>query len=134
MDGEGAPARRCGVTGERGGRGERPAMQEKRFFGRRVHVECERDPAGFLLPAEFVLGDEVLRVQDILLQWHDSGFASTSPRRTWLERRHRTHYRVRADDGCVYELYVDRTGNRRDWYLVRRAAEPSLPDAAEVDP
>ncbi|MBM3500102.1 MAG: hypothetical protein FJX74_15710 [Armatimonadetes bacterium] len=98
-------------------------MHEQRFFGRRVPVRCARDAAGFLLPAQFTLGDEVFHIQEVLLQWHDSGFASTSSRRTWLERRHRTHYRVRADDGCVYELYVDRTGRRRDWYLVRRTSD-----------
>jgi hypothetical protein len=98
-------------------------MQEERFFGRRTKVACARDAGGFLLPAEFALGDETIRIAEVLLQWHDSGFASTSPRRTWLERRHRTHYRVRGDDGCVYELYVDRTGRRREWYLVKRLTE-----------
>ena len=97
-------------------------MREERFFGQRLKVTCERDADGFVLPAEFALGDEVIRVTEVLRQWHDSGFAATSPQRTWLERRHRTHYRVRGDDGRIYELYVDRTGGRRDWFLVRRTA------------
>jgi hypothetical protein len=107
-------------------------MQEKRFFGQRIRVTCARDAAGFLLPAEFALGDDTIRVQEVLLQWHDSGFASTSTRRTWLDRRHRTHYRIRAADGCVYELYVDRTGNRRDWYLMKQLPGPTSPDRADA--
>ena len=100
-------------------------MREQRFFGRRVRVTSEPDAAGFHHPTEFVLGDEVIRVTEVLRRWHDSGFASTSSRRTWLDRRHRTHYRVRGDDGHIYDLYVDRTGGRRDWYLLRRAAHAS---------
>ncbi len=122
------------MTGEQDDGGERLAMREERFFGRRVSVTCEQDAAGFSLPAEFTLGDEVIHVREVLRQWHDSGFAATSPRHTWLERRHRTHYRVRGDDGRVYELYVDRTGSRRDWYLLRRLAGPSPPGPAEADP
>lgn len=100
-------------------------MQEKRFLGQRVQVRCGQDVAGILLPAELVLGDRVIRVQEVLQQWHDSGFPRTSPRRTWLERRHRTHYLVRAEDGYCYELYVDRTGNRRDWFVVRQSRHPN---------
>ncbi|MBM3476454.1 MAG: hypothetical protein FJX75_24545 [Armatimonadetes bacterium] len=102
-------------------------MREERFFGRRVTVTCREDTAGFLLPAEFVLGEDVVRIAEVLRQWHDSGFAGTSRRRTWLERRHRTHYRVRGEDGRIYDLYVDRTGARREWYLLRRAPRPQQP-------
>jgi hypothetical protein len=100
-------------------------VREERFFGPRVKVTCREDAAGFLQPAEFVLGDEVVRIAEVLRQWHDAGFAGTAPQRTWLERRHRTHYRVRAEDGRICDLYVDRSGGRRQWYLLRRAARAS---------
>ena len=109
-------------------------MREERFFGRRVRVTCRQDAAGFLLPAEFALGDEVVRIAEVLRQWHDRGFAGTARQRTWLERRHRTHYRVRGDDGRIYDLYVDRTGGRREWYLLRRAARPNEPPEAAEPP
>lgn len=99
-------------------------MKERRFFGQRVRVVCERDAAGACLPARFTLGKKTLEVVEILRRWHDRGFHPGAPRRTWLERRHRTFYRVRAGDGHLYDLYVDRTGGRRDWFLARRA--PSL--------
>jgi hypothetical protein len=93
----------------------------RRFFGRRVEVTCEKDAAGFVLPARFELGDRCIHVAEVLAQWHDHGFHPGTRRRSWLERRHRTHYRVRGDDGCLYDLYVDRTGERRDWFVTEQS-------------
>jgi hypothetical protein len=104
-------------------------MREHRFFGQRVEVTCEPDAAGFRAPSRFLLGEDAVEVEAVLDSWHDSGFHPRAPRRTWLERRHRTYYRVRAGDGCVYELYVDRTGGRRDWFVARRLGEPPPPDS-----
>jgi hypothetical protein len=109
-------------------------MREQRFFGRRLRVVCEPDAAGFHLPVELTIGDDVIRVVEVLRQWQDSGFASTSRQRTWLERHHRTHYRVRGDDGRIYELYVDRTGGRRDWYLSKRGARADEPQGVPQPP
>ncbi len=114
-------------------------MSERRFFGQRVEVVCEEDSAGFHLPSRFILGKEVLGVAEVLRRWHDRGFHPQTRRRTWLERRHRTFYRVRASDGFVYDLYVDRTGGRRDWFVTRKApaSEPcsgsGAGDASETD-
>ncbi|MGQ9730882.1 MAG: DUF6504 family protein [Candidatus Zipacnadales bacterium] len=95
-------------------------MRRQRFFGQRIEVRCQHDESGLYVPQQFVFGEEVLRITEILRQWHDSGFNATSRRRTWLERRHRTYYRVHTHDGSLCDLYVDRTGNRRDWFLTRR--------------
>ena len=108
-------------------------MRERRFFGQRIEVTCEKDDTGFQLPCRFTLGDNEIRVADVLRRWHDYAHPSTSRRRTWLERKHRTYYRVRATDGSIYELYVDRTGGRRDWFLTRRAARTDSHQAAEDD-
>jgi len=112
-------------------------MRERRFFGQRVEVVCERDPAGCYLPSRFVLGKEALGIVEVLRRWHDRGFHSQTRRRTWLERRHRTFYRVRATDGFVYDLYVDRTGGRRDWFVTRKApasgSRSPACDASEAD-
>ena len=99
------------------------ASMRRRFFGQPVRVTTQADAAGLQAPASFELGDECLRVTELLAQWHDAGFHPGSRRRTWLERRHRTYYRVRAEDGSVYELYVDRTGGRRDWFLTEQSDE-----------
>jgi len=92
----------------------------RRFFGRRVEVTCEKDAGGFALPARFDFGDRCIEVAEVVAQWHDHGFHPAARRRSWLERRHRTYYRVRGDDGCLYDLYVDRTGGRRDWFVTER--------------
>ena len=52
--------------------------------------------------------------------WMDYGFPPGVKRRSWLERRHRNYYRVRTEDGSVWEVYLDRTGGRRKWFLSRR--------------
>ena len=39
--------------------------------------------------------------------------------RTWYRRRHRNCYRVRTEEGSIYEPYLDRSGSRRDWVLAR---------------
>ncbi len=106
-------------------------MTEQRFFGQRVQVTCERDAGGLHLPFRFVLDKEVLEVAEVLRRWHDRGFHPRTRRRTWLDRRHRTFYRVRADDGCIYELYVDRTGGRRDWFITRKAPAPEGRSASD---
>ena len=92
----------------------------RRFFGRRVEVTSERDAAGFLLPASFELDDRTVRIAEVAAQWHDHGFHPGTRRRSWLERRHRTYYRIRGDDGYSYDLYVDRTGGRRDWFVTEQ--------------
>ena len=108
-------------------------MTEQRFFGRGVEVACERDAAGFLLPTRFVLGKETIQVAGVVAQWHDHGFHATVRSRTWLERRHRTFYRVRAEDGRLFELYLDRTGSRRVWFVTREWApgDPADPPPSE---
>ncbi len=93
----------------------------RRFFGRRVEVTCRKDAGGFVLPASFELGDRLIEVTEIIAQWHNYGFHPMTRRRSWLDRRHRTHYRVRGDDGCTYDLYLDRTGGRREWFVTEQS-------------
>jgi Domain of unknown function (DUF6504) len=95
----------------------------RRFFGQPVQVATAADAAGLQAPVSFELGDQTIRVTEVLAQWHNAGFHPMARRRSWLERRHRTYYRVRAEDGYVYELYVDRTGGRRDWFVVEQSDE-----------
>jgi hypothetical protein len=72
-------------------------------------------------PLSFRWKGETYEIQEIEHSWQDYGQPSTGPRKTnWRTRRHRNYYRVKADDGNVYEIYLDRSGNRRQWYLGKR--------------
>ncbi len=62
-----------------------------------------------------------MRVVEVVQAWQDYGFGATHPAaRNWRTRRHRNYYLVRAEDGRLYELYLDRGAKRRQWYLYRR--------------
>lgn len=71
-------------------------------------------------PASFVWQGRNFRVLAVVESWQDHGFGATHPvARNWRTRRHRNYYRVRAEDGRLYELYLDRGAGQRRWYLYR---------------
>ncbi len=85
-----------------------------------IAVEQERGPGGILRPAAFVWRGRRYGIVEIVRLRFDSGFAPGELTRTWWRRRHRNHYVVRADDGVLYELYLDRGGSRRRWFLLKK--------------
>ncbi|MGE5552379.1 MAG: DUF6504 family protein [Betaproteobacteria bacterium] len=88
------------------------------FISQPVDVQMTGDPG---VPVSFAWRGLTLRVVEVLEQWQDWGFGATHPAaRNWRTRRHRNYYRVRAEDGHVYELYLDRGAKERRWYLYRR--------------
>lgn len=87
------------------------------FIGEAVAVE---QAEGSAAPAAFTWRGATLRVVEVVGAWQDYGFGATHPAaRNWRTRRHRNYYRVRAEDGRLYELYLDRGAKRRGWYLYR---------------
>lgn len=70
-------------------------------------------------PVAFTWRGRRYEVHQIINAWVDMGFGAGETTRTWYNRRHRNYYRVEADDGEKYELYLDRSGKRRDWVLAR---------------
>lgn len=85
------------------------------FVSEPVVVELSGVPA---VPESFTWRGTTLKVSEVLAEWQDWGFGATHPAaRNWKTRRHRNYYRVRAVDGKLYELYLDRGSGRRRWYL-----------------
>lgn len=71
-------------------------------------------------PVEFIWRGKSRHINRIAGEWQDWGFASGVHRADWKQRRHRNYYRVECDDGCVYEIYLDRkTTEKLTWYLYR---------------
>jgi hypothetical protein len=93
------------------------------FLGRGIEVVTEGDPR---VPVGFRLGSRDHRIAEILEAWQDHGFGRVAPlRKNWRLRRHRNYYRVRTDEGEVFEIYYDRGiglrhPERRRWYAYRR--------------
>ncbi len=77
----------------------------RRFFGQLITVE--RDPRS-RAPTAFAFRDEKHTVAQVLTSWQDHGFPNDGRRHTWRQRRHRSYYRVRTDEGRDFEIYYDR--------------------------
>ena len=98
-------------------------MEETHFIGEEVEVEMAGDPV--LEPALIRWAGREYRVAEMLTRWFDYGFGPVlSAQPKWWQRRHRNYYRVRTEDGYVFELYFDRGANRkhperRKWILVK---------------
>lgn len=86
----------------------------------RIKVEAEAPAGGVREPVAFTWRGRRYEVSEILEAWVDAGFGAGEKTRTWYNRRHRNYYRVKADDGETYVIYLDRSGSRRDWILARK--------------
>jgi len=94
-----------------------------------VTVETAPRPSGLVAPARFRHRGEEHEVAEVLRTWQDHGYPHGTPRHSWLERRHRTYFRLRTTEGRLFDLYLDRTGNRAhwQWYLAREVASRGEP-------
>lgn len=89
------------------------------FVGQPIKVIYADKPAP---PTAFIWEGRTIQILRVMEEWQDWSFGSTHPvARNWRTRRHRNYYRVLGDDGCVYEIYMDRAsgGRRLEWYLYR---------------
>lgn len=94
-------------------------------------------------PHAFRLGPNSYKVKEVMATWLDNAYGGVPARkRGWQDRPERQFYRVRTEDGEVFELYVDTPGGRKSrprkarWYAHRRvtgapAAEGAREEAAE---
>jgi len=93
------------------------------FIGKEIVVTVEGE---VMAPVAFRLGDRDYRIAEILDWWTDHGFGGDPRRRRrWWQRRHRNYFRVRTEEGEVYEIYYDRGANLKHpelkkWFLYRR--------------
>jgi hypothetical protein len=80
-------------------------------------------------PVEFIWRGKPRYIDRIVNEWQDWGFASGVHKADWRQRRHRNYYRVECDDGCTYEIYLDRKAPERlTWYLYRIVEETKKSD------
>ena len=98
------------------------------FIGKAIEVELGEGETPS--PVAFRLGNREHRVAELMQRWEEQG--SGQQIRGHQERHgqvQRVHYRVRTDEGEVYELYMDwqadrRLGKRRHeksrWFAHRR--------------
>lgn len=70
-------------------------------------------------PVAFTWMGQKKSVESVAATWFDTSWGPLQKRpKRWWQRRHRTYYQVEADDGCLYEIYLDRgTG---EWVLYKR--------------
>jgi len=83
------------------------------FICEPIEVETTESVAGRKEPAAFTWRGTRYVIEEIVSAWTDAG----SPTRKWYQRRYRNYYRVRADDGKLYEIYLERPTPRRLWFL-----------------
>jgi hypothetical protein len=94
----------------------------ERYFARQIEVTTGGEVK---VPLSFKLDGREYTVTEVVEFWPDSGFGSSETKKTWRTRHHRSYYRVKADDGHVYEMFFDRGTNLRHpefrkWYLTQR--------------
>lgn len=95
-------------------------------------IQVEMTTEGLAVPVAFTWRDRRVVIRRVLAAWVDTGFGAGEVTRTWYRRRHRNGYRVLADDGLLYEFYLNRSGSRRQWVLARclgTETEATLPGA-----
>jgi acetone carboxylase gamma subunit len=91
------------------------------LYSEKIEVECAGEPSK---PISFVWHDHEFRIEKVLRIWQDWGFPPGSPRRkSWRLRRHRTCFKVRTEEGRVFEIYLDRKAPEPTWVLYREIEE-----------
>ena len=93
----------------------------RRFFGQQISVD--RDPETHE-PTGFSFREEVHEVAQIITSWQDFDMPNDGRRHRWIQRHHRSYYRVQTSEGRRFEIYYDR-GVSMDspkymrWYVTR---------------
>ena len=110
------------------------------FVGREIEVTLSEDEAP--VPLAFRLGHRQYKIVEQLARWEDHAFAALRRGRDWRERQQRRYYRVRTEEGEVFELYVDWSPARRRrkggapatrWYLHRRLSSAAARESPETE-
>jgi hypothetical protein len=94
-------------------------VRPTKLISEKIEVEIATSPGGVQEPVAFTWRGRRYGVRRIVNVWVDHSFGAGEVTRTWYRRRHRNYYRVEADDGEVYEFYLDRSGKLREWVLAR---------------
>ncbi|MCX7795615.1 MAG: DUF6504 family protein [bacterium] len=88
-----------------------------RFICEKIEVIYDREN---LTIKGFIWRNREYKVLEILSAWQDWKFPSSlSGKRTWLQRHHRNYFVVKTDTSEVFQIYLDRKGNKREWILLK---------------
>lgn len=110
------------------------------FVGREVEVRLSEDEPAVLLA--FRLGPREYKVAEQITSWQDPAAGNLQRARDWRQQQFRQYYRVRTEEGEVYELYADWSPVRRRrkggghvarWYLHRRLSSASVKEAPKTE-
>jgi hypothetical protein len=86
------------------------------FYSQEIQVKAGKKRG---IPSAFIWRGKEYRIQEIWGEWPDYGFGPVQKGR-WWQRRHRTYFRVVTEAEEVFEIYLDRGGGRKKWFLYRR--------------
>jgi len=107
--------------------------ESSRFMDREIEVEAAEDAPR--RPAAFKIGGRRYVVADVLNTWDDEAPGAA---RDWRQRHHRTFYRLRTEEGDLFDVYYDWSESRRHhrdrWVLHRRLAAAPPAAATELPP
>jgi hypothetical protein len=108
------------------------------FVGREIEVTLSEGEAP--VPLTFRMGSRQYKVAEQMASWQDRNVGARQRARDWRQQQQRRYYRVRTEDGEVYELYADWSPARRRkkgqavgarWYLHRRLISAAAKEAEE---
>jgi hypothetical protein len=82
------------------------------FIGKEIDVITGEEVK---VPVAFTLDGKTHTITEIVQQWQDHGFGTSSRgrRHRWWQRRHRNYYLVETADGELFEIYYDRGANMK---------------------
>jgi hypothetical protein len=100
---------------------------------REIEVEAAEDAPR--RPVAFKVGGHRYVVADVLSTWDDEAPGAA---RDWRQRHARTFYRLRTEEGHLFDIYYDWSESRRRrrdrWMLHRRLAAAPPPAATDAAP
>ncbi len=110
------------------------------FVDREIEVTLSEDKLP--VPVAFHLGSRQYKIVEQLATWEDHAFAALQRGRDWRQQQQRRYYRVRTEEGEVYELYADWSPGRRRrkgeaqgtrWSLHRRLSSGAAAEKPEKE-
>lgn len=101
-----------------------------KFIGEPVAVKSDR----LGNPLTLTWRDETSTILRILKSWQDFHFSPLAPKKNWLTRRHRNHYRIELEDNRIFEIYCDRgtKPGRKSWVLLQEIDPQSVQADTEI--
>jgi hypothetical protein len=89
-----------------------------KFIGEKIDVELDEDAR---MPISIIWQGTKYPIKKIKSSWQDYGFGQTpAPKRIpWRMRHHRTYYQVITEKNRMFEIYYDRGGKEKSWFLLQ---------------